>query len=100
MFMRFLLIAAFGFTALAPAADARPRGREQDAAWKATREGHYLPLRRIESRIVPSMPDADYLGPELDADSSIYRLKFMRGGQVIWVDIDARTGRVVGRSGR
>ncbi len=100
MFMRFLLLAAFGLTVLAPAADARPRDREQDAAWKATKEGHYLPLRRIEARIVPTMADADYLGPELDAASSTYRLKFMRGGQVIWVDIDARTGRVVGRSGR
>jgi hypothetical protein len=99
--MRFLLLlAACGLTALTPAAEARPRDREQDTAWKATRQGHYLPLRRIESRIVPSMPDAEYLGPELDPASSTYRLKFMRGGEVIWVDIDARTGRVVGRSGR
>ncbi len=30
----------------------------------------------------------------------VITLKFMRGGQVIWVDIDARTGEVVGRSGR
>jgi hypothetical protein len=101
MFVRFLLVAAaFGLTALTPAADARPRDKEQDTAWKATKQGHYLPLRSIENRIVPKMRGADYLGPELDAGSSTYRLKFMRGGEVIWVDIDARTGEVVGRSGR
>ena len=101
MFVRALLLsAALGLTALAPAADARPRDREQDTAWKATKQGQYLPLRSIESRVIPRMRGADYLGPELDAGSSTYRLKFMRGGQVIWVDIDARTGEVVGRSGR
>jgi len=94
-----LLLAVFGSMALAPAADARPRDKEQDTAFKATREGHFLPLRAIESRIVPRMNGFDYLGPELDAGSGRYRLKFMRGGQVIWIDIDARTGQVIGRSG-
>ena len=41
---------------------------------------------------------AEYLGPEFRGD--IYRLKFMRGNRVIWVDVDAATGRIVGRSGR
>ena len=101
MFVRFLLIAAaFGLTAVTPAADARPRDKEQDVAFRAMKQGRIMPLREIEARIVPRMQGADYLGPELDAGSSTYRLKFMRGGQVIWVDIDARTGEVVGRSGR
>jgi uncharacterized membrane protein YkoI len=100
MFLRFLLLlAAFGGAALAPAADARPRDKEQDTAWKATKQGHYLPLRLIEERIVPRMRGAEYLGPELDGFSGRYRLKFMRRGQVIWVDVDARTGQVIGQSG-
>lgn len=93
-----LLSAVIGVTALAPAADARPRDREQDKAWRQTREGHIMPLRVIESMIVPRMRGADYLGPELNGDE--YRLKFMRRGQVIWIDVDARTGRVVGNSAR
>ena len=28
-----------------------------------------------------------------------YRLKFIRDGKVIWVDVDARTGRVLGTTG-
>ena len=81
------------------AGEARPRDKEQDTAYKATRRGHFLPLREIETRIVPRMGDAEYLGPELDALSGRYRLKFMRQGRVIWLDVDARTGQVIGRAG-
>lgn len=94
----FLILAATGLAAFTPPADARPREKEQDKAWHATRQGHIMPLRVIESMIVPRMRGADYLGPELNGGR--YRLKFMRHGQVIWIDVDGRTGQVVGRSGR
>jgi uncharacterized membrane protein YkoI len=100
MFLRkFSVLAALGLALISPAVDARPRDKEQDAAFRATQQGRIMPLRVIESRIVPQMPGADYLGPELDAGSSRYRLKFIRDGRVIWVDVDARTGEVVGKSG-
>jgi hypothetical protein len=82
----------------AGAADARPRDKEQQNAWRATQEGRFLPLRTIEGLIVPRMRGADYLGPELDYEAGRYRLKFMRGADVIWVDVDARTGQVIGQS--
>ncbi len=91
-----VLIAALGLSALTPAADARPRTKEQDAAFRATKEGHIMPLRVIEAIIVPRMGSATYLGPELEGER--YRLKFIRDGQVIWIDVDARTGRIAGRS--
>ncbi len=101
MKMRFaLLIAGLGLTAMTPAAAERqPRDREQDAAFKATQAGRFLSLRTIESRVVPRMRGAEYLGPELDASAGRYRLKFMREGRVIWVDVDARSGHVMGLSG-
>ena len=37
------------------------------------------------------MGGADYLGPEFNGDT--YRLKFMQNGRVIWVDVDAQSGR-------
>ncbi|HWH17519.1 MAG TPA: hypothetical protein VNT77_04160 [Allosphingosinicella sp.] len=98
--MRFLVAltaAAIGLTAIAPAEATRPRFREQDEAWRGTREGHILPLRAIEAMIIPRMRGADYLGPEFDGER--YRLKFMRQGQVMWIDVDARTGRIIGKSG-
>ena len=89
-----MAVAALGVTSLA-----RRDHREQDAAYKARQQGRIMSLRTIESRIMPRMRGAEYLGPELDAGSGTYRLKFMRGGRVIWIDVDARTGRVLGRSG-
>ena len=74
------------------------RPRDQDRAFRATVEGRSMPLPMIERRVMPFMDGADYLGPEFRGDT--YRLKFMRNGRVIWVDVDAATGRIIGRSGR
>ena len=93
-----LILAAVGVVLTAAPADARPRDKEQATAWRETQEGRYLSLRNIESRILPKMRGADYLGPELDPGSGRYRLKFMRDGQVMWIDVDARTGDVIGRT--
>jgi len=90
----FLLAAVAATTATAAAAE---RPRDQDRAFEAFREGRSMPLPMIERKVLPSMNGADYLGPEFDGRT--YRLKFMRGGRVIWIDVDAATGRVVGRSG-
>ena len=76
-----------------------PRRADQQAAFDQMREGRIRPLREIESNVVPRMSGADYLGPEFDSGSGTYRLKFMRNGSVIWVDVDGRTGAILGRSG-
>ena len=90
-----LLAAAFavGLTA-APAA--AQQSRDADRAFRATVEGRSMPLPKIEKRVMPFMDGADYLGPEFKGDS--YRLKFMKDGRVIWVDVDAATGRIKRRS--
>jgi hypothetical protein len=80
---------------------AQSRRAEADAAYQATRDGAVKPLRSIENGIVPRMKarGADYIGAEfLDANQR-YRLKFMRGSSVIWVDVDGRSGAIVGRAG-
>jgi hypothetical protein len=94
-----LLLAAFIGMAASLPADARPPHREQDAALRAMQEGRILPLRSIENMIVPRMRGFSYLGPELDIGTGRYRLKFMRGPQVIWIDVDGRTGQIIGHSG-
>ena len=102
MVLRNLILSALlGLTALAPAADARPpRDRDQDAALRALQEGRIMSLRSIESMVVPRMRGFAYLGPELDTASGRYRLKFLRGDEVVWIDIDARTGQVLSQSRR
>ena len=90
-----LLPAALSVGLLASPALADPP-RDQDRAFEATREGRSMPLPKIERRVMPFMDGADYLGPEFNGET--YRLKFMRGGRVIWIDVDAATGRILRRS--
>jgi hypothetical protein len=92
---RTLLSAALAAGMIATPALADPP-RDAQRAFQATREGRSMPLPRIERRVMPLMPGADYLGPEFNGTT--YRLKFMKNGRVIWVDVDAATGRIKGRS--
>lgn len=83
----------------APAmAQANPRPDEQGEARRDLRAGHVRSLRDIEQRVVPSKPGMKYLGPEYDPSAMAYRLKFIRDGRVVFVDVDARTGRILGES--
>ena len=84
--------------ALPVAADAQHRRGDQAAAREAREQGLILPLREIELRVVPTMKGAQYLGFDFDSEGAIYTLKFLRNGTVIWVDVDGRSGRVVGRT--
>ena len=101
-----LLTAALGLAAPAVAQDGRDlrgretrearglnRLREQDNAYRATQQGRIRPLPEIRARI--NIPGAEFIGVEFDG--RIYRLKYMRGGEVIWIDVDAETGQVVRR---
>ena len=89
------------FLPLALAASAAPnQRREQDQAWAAAKSGRILPLKEIERRVLPTMAGAQYLGVEFDADSAVYTLKFLRDGAVIWVEVDGRSGQIIGRTGR
>jgi hypothetical protein len=92
---RIIAAAALGAGLLTSPAAANPP-RDADRAFEATREGRSMPLPKIERRVMPFMGGADYLGPEFNGRT--YRLKFMKDGHVIWVDVDAATGRIIGRS--
>lgn len=71
---------------------------DQGEARKEMRAGNVLSLRQIEALVLPSMRGHEYLGPAYDSTAMAYRLKFIREGRVVFVDVDARTGRVLGRS--
>ena len=94
LFRRTLLAALGAGLLAAPAVAAQPR--DADRAFDATRQGRAMPLPKIERRVVPFMGGADYLGPEFNGGT--YRLKFVKDGRVIWVDVDAATGKIKGKS--
>ena len=83
---------------LPSASDAQQRADEQGLARRDVRAGNVRSLREIEQRVLPSMSGMQYLGPEYDPIAMAYRLKFIRDGRVVFVDVDARTGQVRGES--
>ena len=93
--LRVLLLPFLALALLPHGGDARPR--ERDGAWEKASRGDIMPLPQVEqrARALPQVRGSTYLGPEFDG-AATYRLKFMRGGKVFWVDVDARTGRVLG----
>ena len=98
--MKSLIASCLGLALSIPAAAplAAQARSEQGEARKEMRAGNLVSLRDIEARIVPTMRGAEYLGPAYDSTAMAYRLKFIRDGRVLFVDVDARTGRVLGRS--
>ena len=81
--------------ALPLAAQAKPPRDAQEEARKEMREGNVRSLREIERRVLPTKRDMQYLGPEYDPAAMAYRLKFIRNGRVVFVDVDARSGQVL-----
>lgn len=80
------------------AQESRENRDPQGEARKEMRAGNALSLREIERRILPQMKGAEYLGQAYDPSAHAYRLKFIRKGRVMYIDVDARTGRIINRS--
>lgn len=96
--MNKFLVSLSAFALLAPAAPVLGQRNDQGEARKEMRAGNVLSLRQIESRVLPQMRGSEYLGPAYNSTAMAYRLKFIKDGRVTYVDVDARTGRVLGIS--
>ena len=90
------ILAAIAFAGAIPV-HAEP-GSEQGEVRKDLRAGNVRSLRDIESRVLPTMRGMQYLGPEYDPLAMAYRLKFINNGRVVFVDVDARSGRILNTS--
>ncbi len=93
----FVCFAALTLAGVPVSAQDQLRGDQGEARREAL-AGTQLSLREIERKILPQMSGAEYLGPAYDSTARAYRLKFIRDGRVSYVDVDARTGRIIGRS--
>ena len=91
---KLLLLAAFALCVPTAPSLAKPRN-EQGKARSDLRNGNVKSLSEIERAVLPTMPGAQYLGPEYDPVAQAYRLKFIRDGRVIFIDVDARSGDVI-----
>ncbi|MBT0668527.1 PepSY domain-containing protein [Novosphingobium profundi] len=77
---------------------AEAQSGEQGQVRKERKAGNILSSRQIEKIVLPRMNGMQYLGPEYDPAAMAYRLKFIDKGKVYYVDVDARTGRIIGES--
>ena len=94
-----VLLAAAGLAATPTHAFAQ-RGLqrdEQNGAYRAMQQGQALPFTEIRRRVSITVPNAQFIGVEI-IGGTIYRLKYMRDGRVLWVDVDGRSGDIVRRS--
>ena len=97
--MRLLNLLLAAGLVLAPAPAFAQRGlqrEEQSGAYRAMQQGEALPFPEIRRRVSITVPNAQFIGVEI-IGGMIYRLKYMRGAEVIWIDVDAATGRIVQR---
>ena len=93
MFRPLLIALVLGAATTVPAA----AQREQDSAYRLAKEGHIMQLGDILAQVGPHVA-GKFIGSEFDADHVMYRLRYMDGGNVKNVDVDARTGRILGRT--
>lgn len=91
------VIAFAGFAVTIVPAEAVQRRDEQIDARAQMMAGKVKSLRSIENRVLPTMSGSQYLGPEFDPVAAVYRLKFIRDGRVVFVDVDGRTGNILSR---
>ncbi|QSR18162.1 hypothetical protein CA833_13345 [Novosphingobium sp. KA1] len=90
--------AAVAFVAPSVVAQAADPGGDQGEARRERKAGNILSIRQIEQMVLPRMNGMQYLGPDYDPAAMAYRLKFIQNGKIFFVDVDARTGRVIGQS--
>lgn len=88
------LILAFAAAATLAASPASAQRRDQDEAYEAARSGAIRPLGEIIARVTPRVRGS-FLGSDFDSGTRTYRLKYMREGSVVVVDVDARSGNVL-----
>lgn len=94
-----ILSALLGAILLTGAPAAAQSRDDQGEARREMEAGNQLSLREIEAIVMPRMQGWRYLGPAYDATAKAYRLKFIKDGRVVFVDVDAKTGRIIGRKG-
>lgn len=101
--MKMLVPAAFLALVAITAAVAEPGDRrrgDQATVFEQRQAGRILPLDQIVRRVSAQLPGWEYSGFSFDADSTgtaIYKLVFVRDGNVTWIYVDGRTGNTLGR---
>jgi hypothetical protein len=96
-----LLLCAAALMAMPVAASAFSPRDDQAVAREAANSGSQMSLASIVASVQrqPQFRNLTFLGgAEFNERTKSYRLKFMDGKRVVFVDVDARSGRILGSS--
>ncbi|MBO9580289.1 MAG: hypothetical protein J7498_05305 [Sphingobium sp.] len=76
------------------------RENDQDRARENMLDRKVMPFSIIKRRTESAMEsEASYVGVAPSPREGVYRMQFLRkDGRVIWVDVDGKTGNIVGRT--
>ncbi len=96
MHRRFALLLLIALAAGTTGAGRVTAGVENDVR-DLVMSGEIMPFEAIRSRVMTQVR-GDYIGAEFDAGTRTYRFRFLVNGNVINVDVDARTGQRVRKS--
>ncbi|MCW2349733.1 hypothetical protein M2333_000387 [Sphingobium sp. B11D3B] len=90
---------ALAATSLPVSAQSFARGDDQRAARRAMLDGEVMPFSIIKRRVEREISDAQYVGVAPSVREGVYRMQFLQqDGKVIWVDVDGKTGNIIGRT--
>ncbi len=88
--------------ALAPGVQAQrfSRDDEQNEVRESMLDRKVMPFSIIKRRTEQAMSgEASYVGTAPSPREGVYRMQFLRkDGKVIWVDVDGKTGNIIGRT--
>lgn len=93
-----LLIGLMLASSIAPAQALDPRAQDHDIARNAAERGEIRTLGEIRDR-VGARVRGELVGSRLDMHAKRYRLRYLRDGSVVEVDVDAKTGKIIGIEG-
>lgn len=62
--------------------------------------GGVQPFPKLVNAARAAAGGGTYIGSDFDPESATYRFKFVNNGRVTWVDVDGRSGQVMGVEGR
>jgi hypothetical protein len=96
-----LLLAALIPAGSVPALHAQGHNsREQDAVRENMLDRKVMPFSILKRRVEQEMGDeASYVGTAPPPRTGVYRMQFLRpDGQVIWVDVDGKSGEIIART--
>ena len=96
--IRLTALALLSVLALLPGSAAHAGRKDQDEAYAAARQGAILPLGEIINSVRQQV-GGSFLGSDFDSGARRYYLKYMREGSVVVVEVDARSGAVLGVTG-